>query len=105
MNDKKAVCKITVIKITVNEDIIKEYLEEQYHNITPCNKLKLGDEYFVTDLTLPPVGFCEWAWADIKKDILIVASGGNPPGMRKKGSVIAGCTDWLRPVSFLIERL
>ena len=52
-----------------------------------------------------PEGFCPWAWADIRRDILTVAYGADIPGMRQPGTVITGCTDWLRPVLFKVERM
>ena len=52
-----------------------------------------------------PEGFCAWAWADIRKDILTVVIGGNMPGLRQPGTIITGCTDWFRPVIFKVERV
>jgi uncharacterized repeat protein (TIGR04076 family) len=97
--------RITVVKKSLNDDLVNKYLDIQNQNIIFCDKFEVGQEFLITDLTKPPEGFCEWAWADIRSDILIIASGGNPPGLKKQGSIISGCTDWFRPVYFLIERV
>ena len=98
-------CKITVIKKSLNKDLIEKYLDDKNQNITACERMELGQEFLIQDLTKPPEGFCEWAWADIRHDILNVASGGNSPGFKKQGTLISACTDWSRPVYFLIEKI
>jgi uncharacterized repeat protein (TIGR04076 family) len=67
-----------------------------------------GFGHIFNTASLMPEDFCAccaWAWADIRKDILTVAYGGDMPGMRQRGTVITGCTDWLRPVIFKVERM
>jgi len=59
----------------------------------------------IEDYSAVPDDFCASAWADIRKDILIVALGGDMPGIRQRGTLIAGCTDWFRPVIFKLERM
>jgi len=43
------------------------------------------------------------------KEVLILflndAAGGNMPGIKKRGTVITGCRDWLRPVISKVERM
>ena len=45
--------------------------------------------------------------ADIRRDILTVAYGGDVSGMKQRGTVTTDCTDWLRlrPVIFKVERM
>ena len=100
-------CKITVLKRTINQDLIAEYLDEAYQDTDLCECFKEGEE-FVIDPSVMPQEFqarCAWAWADIRKDILAVAMGANMPGIKQPGTVISGCTDWLRPVIFKVERM
>ena len=99
-------CKITVIKRTVNEDIIKEYVKDKYQGIRPCDRFTDGQEFLITQESRyrPPEGFCEWAWADIRHDLLTLAYGGVIPHMKDENANIVGCTDWYRPVYFKIER-
>ena len=99
-------CKITVLKKTVNQDLIDEYLEETYRGHGVCEYFQEGQE-FVIDPSAMPEEFCAccpWAWADIRQDIMIVASGGNMPGIKNAGTIITGCRDWFRPVIFKVER-
>jgi uncharacterized repeat protein (TIGR04076 family) len=100
-------CKITVIKRSVNRDIVNDYLKDEYQEIKPCERFKDGQEFVIAkeDRYRPPEGFCEWAWADIRQDILALAYGGKPPHMKNENANIAGCTDWFRPVYFKIERV
>ena len=100
-------CRITILKRTINQDLIDEYLEDEYKNREACERFHDGQE-FVIDTSTMPEEFsqcCPWAWADIRHDIMIVASGGNMPGMKQKGAIITGCRDWFRPVYFKVERM
>ena len=100
-------CKITVLKRTINQDLIDEHLEDSYKDIGLCECFEEGQE-FVIDPAVPPKEFyarCPWAWADIRRDILTVAYGGDLPGMKQRGTIVTGCTDWFRPVIFRVERL
>jgi uncharacterized repeat protein (TIGR04076 family) len=62
-------------------------------------------EIIIDDHSAVPENFCASAWADILKDILTIAIGGNMPGIRQHGTLITGCTDWFRPVIFKVERM
>ena len=99
-------CKITVLKRSLNNDLIEEYIEDIYKDMKPCEIFKDGQELIIDpNLAKVPDGFCDWAWADIRKDIITVASGGNILGMKNKGTVVTGCSDWFRPVYFKVERM
>jgi len=100
-------CKITVIKRTINQDLIDEYLDrDASKNLGPCERFVDAQEFIVDGYSAEvPEGFCAWAWADIRRDILSVAAGADMPGMKQKGAVITGCTDWFRPVIFKVERI
>jgi uncharacterized repeat protein (TIGR04076 family) len=109
MSSEIAKCKITVVKRMINQDLIDEHFDEKYLNhIKLCEIFKDNQEFIIEGekaFSQPPANFCAWAWADIRKDILTVALGGDMPGMKQRGTVIAGCTDWFRPVIFKIERV
>ncbi len=99
-------CRITVLKRSLNKDLIEDYIDDAYHDIKPCDIFKDGQEIIIDpNLAKVPEGFCDWAWADIRKDIITIASGGNIIGMKKKGTIITGCSDWFRPVIFKVERM
>lgn len=108
MSVKLPKCKITVLKRTVNKDLIEEYLEEELKNTGPCDCFEDGQEFVleaVDDFQKVPEDFCHWAWADIRKDVMTVAYGGNVSGIKQSGTIITGCTDWFRPVIFKAERI
>ena len=107
MSSEMPKCKITVLKRTVNQDLIDEYLDDSYQDHGLCECFRDGQEFLI-DASEIPKDFsecCPWAWADIRKDILTVASGGNMPGIKQSGTVITGCRDWFRPVIFKVERM
>ena len=96
-------CKITVLKRMLNKDLADEYLDvDDFH---ACEHFSEGQEVIVEHPFRMPEGFCQWAWADIRGDIMAIAVGGDFPWIRQRGVQITGCTDWFRPVIFKIERL
>jgi uncharacterized repeat protein (TIGR04076 family) len=98
-------CRITVLKRNVYRDLADEYLDDSCRDVEPCELFEDGQEFVADPAGPPPEGFCIWAWADIRKDILTVAYGGDVPGIKQPGTVLTGCTDWFRPVIFKVERL
>ena len=99
-------CKLTVLKKSLNKDLIEEFISDEYTGMKPCEIFEEGQEIIIDpNLAQVPDGFCHWAWADIRKDIMLVASGGDVLGMKYKGTVITGCSDWFRPVIFKVERI
>jgi uncharacterized repeat protein (TIGR04076 family) len=100
-------CRITVLKKTINQDLIDEYLDEPYSGIGPCECFEEGEEFVIDPATVPEefCTRCMWAWADIRQDIMTIAAGGDIVGMRQPGTILTGCTDWLRPVIFRVERV
>ncbi len=70
-----------------------------------CNLFREGQEFIVRDPFRLPEGFCEWAWGDIRHHILMVSGGADMAWMKPRNTLIAGCTDWFRPVIFKIERI
>jgi uncharacterized repeat protein (TIGR04076 family) len=98
-------CKITVLRRSLDRELIKEFRDPSYADTPPCENFTVGQEFLVDQHFGIPEGFCPWAWADIRHVILRVACGGDMPGMRHKGVEVAGCTDWFRPVLFKVERI
>jgi len=104
--DQLSKCKITIIKKTLNKDLIGEYIKDDYKQMGPCEKFEIGQETIVDpNLASVPESFCNWAWADIRKDIIMIASGGQFDWFKQPRITIVGCTDWFRPVYFKIEAL
>ena len=99
-------CKITVIKRMANPDLADEYLQmDDPSEFGPCGRFEDGQEFVIERPFEAPEGFCVWAWADIRQDILTVMGGGGLPWIKQPGTLIAGCTDWFRPVIFKLERM
>lgn len=102
-----ASCRITVLKRTLNQDYIDEYVEDSRKlTLGPCEVFREG-QVFVTDvISGMPQGFCSWAWDDLYKSLIGLFADGNF-GMwyQRKDLIIACCTDGTRPVIFKIERL
>ena len=101
-----AKAKITVVKKVNNKDLFggnsPAAVDEK---MTPeCDRFDVGQE-FVVDSPMCPEGFCNWAYADIQRDLVHILFGGYYPWMREKGVAISCCTDGLRPVIFKIEKI
>lgn len=100
-------CKITVLKRTLNADIAKEYCKKEF---AACPRNREGQEFISANFEKPE-GFCSWAWCDISKFVIALMTNGNfaeghyEGWMKDKNTVIACCTDALRPVIFKIERI
>ena len=99
-----AKCRITVLRTMLNQDIIDQYAVPGL-NLGVCSRLKEGQKFIVEHPLAKPEGFCDWAWSDIKRDVTVTAFGGNFPWLKNEGTMITSCTDGLRPVVFLLERI
>lgn len=97
-------CKITVLKRMVNQDLADEYLDDA-GEFKACDRFSEGQEIIVEHPFVMPEGFCHWAWADIRSRIASIAAGADPPWIKQRGTIIAGCTDWFKPVIFKVERI
>lgn len=96
-------CKITVLKRMLNQDLADEYLEAA--DFGACEHFSDGQEIVVEHPFRMPEDFCPWAWADIRGDLMMIVTGGDPPWIKQRNTTITGCTDWFRPVIFRIERI
>lgn len=105
MVEAMARCRITVLKRTMHGDLAQAYLEpEAAERIGPCNCFREGQEFIQDDSLQPPVGFCTWAWADIRCNVMTILRGGDWPDTRP-GLCITCCSDGIRPVIFKLERI
>ena len=94
MSFKRPRCKVTVLKRTIHKDLVDEYVHPD-RELNLCEIFSDGQEFIIDD-PFPletPKGFCPWAWADIRSDLVMLVSGGNVPWMKEEGTVITGCTD------------
>lgn len=102
---EKPKCKITVLKRTLNRDLIDAYMKDEMASYHLCGKFKEGEEFFIHSEFNMPENFCHWAWADLRKDILAIINGAQFSWFKEPNMAISGCTDWLKPVIFKIEKL
>lgn len=93
--DAEFICKITVIKKTLNSEWNKQFRMSEG---TKCNIFEEGQEFIIESPWSAPEGFCHWAWADIRTFIHLVQEG-------RYETFVSCCTDGFRPVFFKIERI
>ena len=96
--------KITVLKRMFNDDLVRGYLQTD-PGYGRCDQVRDGQEFLLESPWSRPEGMCSWAWADIRNDIVLMASGANPHWIKQPGTVISSCSDCFRPVIFKIERI
>ncbi len=98
-------CKITVLKTAVFDDLSGCCASV----LTPCPCLREGQQ-FVAGFEKPE-GFCDWAWNDLLRFVTALLTGGSfsrgtfEGWMKEEGTMIACCTDGLRPVVSKLERV
>ena len=101
-------CRITVLKRLAHQDLIDEYMGDEYkaRDLAPCPNFEDGQTFVCDSPGVPPEDFCAWAWSNIHKEIVAIMSGGSfTPWVNQEGVAIACCTDGFRPVVFKIERV
>lgn len=96
-------CRITVVKISHYDDLIKKYENPIPHT---CS-MKQG-QVFIANGWSKPDGFCDSAWESISAFVMTLAYGGEniyDGWMKNRRSAMISCNDGFRPVSFLIEAM
>jgi len=95
--------KITVLKTLVQKDF-QSYCGVP---IEKCPCFSDGQVFYTT--YEKPEGFCDWAWKDIHPYIVSFLTGGDftegifEGWMKDKNTMIACCTDGIRPVIFELK--
>ncbi|UCD45027.1 MAG: TIGR04076 family protein [Candidatus Bathyarchaeota archaeon] len=96
--------KITVVKGYPAEEVFRgntpDHFPENFES--PCPMHTVGQEFVMENLNCPE-GFCNWAYADIQKDLVNLYFGTNYYRVKKANWV--SCTDGMRPVVFKIEKI
>jgi len=97
--------RITVLKTIVQKDL-------QRYVAIPLEKCPCHSEGQVFYTTYEkPEGFCDWAWKDIHPYIVSFLTGGDfttgifEDWMKEKDTMVACCTDGIRPVVFEIKSI
>ena len=92
--------RITVVKRSLNEDLIQTYFPEHVGKLTACPVFEDGQVFEIKGIfPSKPEGFCDWAWADIQRNVAMACMGADMPS----GCQFTCCSDGLRPVTFRIE--
>ena len=99
--------RITVIRRVYFEDLCMEYGSAAFveRGCGPCGRFEDGQEFILEHGLDKPDGFCSYAWADIRHELMVVLNGGSRPYIREPGSALVCCTDAMKPVIFHIERM
>lgn len=95
--------KITAVRRTVYDDLIKKYENPIQH---ACD-ITVGQP-FVSENGEKPSDFCESAWESVKPFVEVLARGGGnfyDGWMKNEYSAMISCNDGFRPVTFYIERI
>lgn len=103
LNVKMNKTKITIIKVTKEDEIIKEYGNPE---LDVCPIHKMGQVFYADHRK--PEGFCDEAWRAIQPFVFACSHGAKyfyfGKGWNSKpGIAIGACPDGFRPVIFKIE--
>jgi len=100
------ICKITVLKKLYQPELANTYRRSDVHQ-GACPYYKEGQEFIINNLGERPSDFfCDWAWNDLYKFILVMMTGGEfSPWMKDENTFISCCTDGIKPVIFKLERI
>jgi uncharacterized repeat protein (TIGR04076 family) len=100
------------VKITVLKRVTPEHIFDGDVPTSPggkkytiCNAFEEGQEFFVEKRGTCPEGFCGYAWKDIYSDVRVLNQGGDHEPWVEKPKMYSCCTDGIRPVVFVLERL
>ena len=85
-------------------DLVHVFVNDP-ENFSACNRVKDNQEFTIHNPYEMPDGICSYAWADIRPQILAIASGSTFSFLKEKNTTIATCTDPFRPVLFKIEKI
>ncbi len=97
-------CKVTVLKKECKMDLVNSYVKSP-ENFSICDKVEDNQEFIISNPYEMPEGLCAYAWADIRPQILAIASGSTFEFLKEKNLALASCTDLFRPVIFKIEKI
>ena len=102
------VVRITVLRRAFYRDLADAFIDGDRFpgGFGLCSLLTEGQSFAADSASEKPADFpCEWAWTDIRRTVALVMSEVDRPWFREPGKVVCCCSDGLRPVSFLVERI
>jgi hypothetical protein len=75
-------CRITVLKRAINQDMIDEYLDDEYRSIGLCDCFRDGQEIVIEDYSVMPEGFLCFGLGRHTQRHLGGRGGANVPGIK-----------------------
>jgi uncharacterized repeat protein (TIGR04076 family) len=96
--------RITVLRRLNPSDIFEELPVNRQDWMIPCSIYEDGQEFLLEGPSMPK-GFCPSAWRAIYHNVRTLGYGGELPFHDEGNVAVNCCTDGLRPVVFMIERL
>ena len=96
-------CKITVMRITRYEDLMRQYENPISH---ACGMEER--QVFIANGWEKPEGFCQSAWDTLSPFVLALSHGGenfSDGAYNNPNAAILSCNEGFRTVSFLVEAL
>ena len=99
--------RITVLRREAYEGLLAEHYapESSERRVGRCDVFRDGQTFDTNRSCEKPQGFCDWAWADIQRDVVSVSFGVGHPWAAPSPMAISCCTDGKRPVIFKIEAI
>jgi len=99
--------KITVVKTTLIDEFVDEVDDPKYSPFKACSYMTEGQEFIFNGIDDDmPKGFCDSAWIDIYRYVMMIEYGAEPePRLKNPKSIYACCTEGLRPVVFKLEKI
>lgn len=100
----KYVCKITVVKRTLNMDLVEKYGHPE-PGYGKCPVFQEGQVFYTKGIfgNDMPDGFCSQAWPCLRMPVNVLIGGGKVLGMDDVH--IVSCADGFRPAIFKLERV
>ena len=92
--------RITVMQRALHTELIEEHFPARAADMAACPVFQVGQTFEIKGIfPTKPDGFCDWAWADIQRNVAMACMGATMPS----GCAFTCCSDGLRPVTFRIE--
>lgn len=92
--------RITVIKRSLNMDIVRRHLPQDVGAVEVCRDFREGQVFEIPgDAPAMPEGFCDVAWQAIERNVARTCRGEK----LMRGNAFPCCADGLRPVTFFVE--
>lgn len=99
--------KITMVRRVAHDDLLDKYVDRERvpEAYGLCQLWTVGQEFTVDWHTMPEGFPCDRAWVDIQPSVAMLLHGADAPWIKQPGTLVKCCSDGLRPVTFVLERI